>query len=269
MIYVVTVHWKDACWLGAQIKRLKKHMGEEYKLFGNCPGLEPEWCEAFDWCAYEDQKADTTDTNPANLNFVTREVLKVADDEDLLVFLDGDCFPIVNNFGQRCRDLLKNHPLAAVRRLENLGDMAPHPSFCVTTVGTWRLIKGNWKISNWRTWDGLPMRDVGSFLGMQLCANELEWKPIHRTNNVDLDPVYFALYGGIVYHHGAGYCMRNHRCSRRTKRGEVALKKVGTLSQVIQNLARQRDDFHKLFVNGKYIQFVMGELNKFGIEVYG
>jgi hypothetical protein len=65
-------------------------------------------------------------------------------EDDVLMFIDGDAFPIadVSAFTQK---MLARHPLAAVQRLQNDGDVQPHPSFCVTTVGFWKSIQGDWK----------------------------------------------------------------------------------------------------------------------------
>ncbi len=41
-------------------------------------------------------------------------------------------------------DGLARAPLIAVRRAENNNDRQPHPCFCVTTVGAWRQLPGDW-----------------------------------------------------------------------------------------------------------------------------
>ena len=49
------------------------------------------------------------------------------------------------------------------------------------------------------------LSDVGGNL-LGICKRSMEpWTPILRSNHVNLHPLWFALYGGIVYHHGAGF----------------------------------------------------------------
>ena len=97
-------------------------------------------------------------------------------------------------------------PLVAVRRAENVGDPQPHPCFCVTSVGTWRRLPGDW--SGGYTWPGHRgklVTDVGGNLLRALELAQLEWVQILRSNRVNLDPLFFGLYGDVIYHHGAGF----------------------------------------------------------------
>jgi hypothetical protein len=121
------------------------------------------------------------------------------------MFLDGDAFPIADPMPLIERGLA-GAPLTAVRRSENADEPQPHPCFCVTTVGMWRSLPGDWTAGH--TWTGpygKPNSDVGGNLLRRLEATGTPWTPILRTNRVDLDPLYFAVYGGAVYHHGAGF----------------------------------------------------------------
>jgi hypothetical protein len=49
---------------------------------------------------------------------------------------------------------------------------------------------------------------VSDFGGKVLKALEdrgIEWFPILRSNRRNLHPIMFGVYGGLVYHHGAGF----------------------------------------------------------------
>jgi hypothetical protein len=133
------------------------------------------------------------------------EIAHEAPAEDLLMFLDGDAFPIADPMGL-IEDGLTRAPLVAVRRAENVNDPQPHPCFCVTTVGTWRELRGDW--SGGYTWPGHRgklVTDVGANLLRALELSETPWVQVLRSNRVDLDPLHFAVYGDVVYHHGAGF----------------------------------------------------------------
>ena len=80
------------------------------------------------------------------------------------------------------------------------------PCFCVTTTGAWESLHGDWSAG--RTWigpRGRPTSDVGGNLLRRLELSELDWVQVLRSNRRDLDALYFAIYGDVVYHHGAGF----------------------------------------------------------------
>ena len=93
----------------------------------------------------------------------------------------------------------------AVRRDENLGDPQPHPSFCATTVGFWRDIGGDWRGGEWVNAAGMTVCDAGGKLLHTLEERGVDWMPLLRTNTLDLHPLWFAVYGHRIYHHGAGF----------------------------------------------------------------
>jgi hypothetical protein len=103
-------------------------------------------------------------------------------------------------------DGLARASLIAVRRAENVNEPQPHPCFCVTTVGTWQRLPGDWTAGY--TWVGAQGRrtsDVGGNLLRRLELTGTPWVELLRTNRVNLDPLYFAIYADTVYHHGAGF----------------------------------------------------------------
>jgi hypothetical protein len=101
---------------------------------------------------------------------------------------------------------LGHYKLLAVQRLENNGDIQPHPCFCATTVGFWQSIKGDWKEGyRWQNGDGQWITDTGGNLLKQLMDRGIEWYPLLRSNKRDLHPVFFAVYDRVIYHHGAGF----------------------------------------------------------------
>jgi len=123
------------------------------------------------------------------------------DDEDILIFLDGDAFPI-RNLGPFIAEALARSPLAAIQRLE-LRESFPHPAFCVTTTGFWKDIHGTWDYAARPT--SLAVNDMGCRLLELLQDAGAEWLPLVRSNTFNPHPVLFGVYGGLVYHHGAGF----------------------------------------------------------------
>ncbi len=143
--------------------------------------------------------------HPGKLNHLALEISHQAPDGDLLMFLDGDAFPIADPM-PLIEEGLAKAPLVAVRRAENVDQPQPHPCFCVTTVGTWRRLPGDW--SGGPTWPGargIRVTDVGGSLMRALELEGQPWIQVLRTNKRDLDPLHFAVYGDVIYHHGAGF----------------------------------------------------------------
>lgn len=119
--------------------------------------------------------------------------------------MDGDAFPI-GDVLRFCRPRLAETPLIAVQRLENLGSPQPHPSFCLTTVGFWQQIQGDWTRGyKWPMTYGTTVTDVGGNLLQILNDSGYRWLPLLRSNRVNLHPLYFGIYADLIYHHGAGF----------------------------------------------------------------
>ena len=121
------------------------------------------------------------------------------------MFLDGDAFPVADPM-PAARAALEDTVLFAVRRQENDGDQQPHPCFSVIRARDWDRLRGDWSAGYcWTNERGETISDVGgNLLGILDRAKE-PWTPVLRSNRIDLHPLWFALYGGIVYHHGAGF----------------------------------------------------------------
>ena len=170
-----------------------------YQVWASLEQIDPSHGEHFD------RVIEQLGSHAGKLNHLAMEISEVASEQDLLMFLDGDAFPIAP-LAPFIEDGLSRAPLIAVRRAENVNQPQPHPCFCVTTVGTWRSLPGDW--SGGPTWpggQGWDVTDVGSLLMRELELAGLPWEQVLRSNRRDLDPLYFAVYGDVVYHHGAGF----------------------------------------------------------------
>lgn len=194
-MHVATVHWRDARWIEPQVRFLRRHL-PEHRTWAAVDGIPAADAAAFDTAL------DLEGSHPEKLNELARRIAEVADPDDLLLFVDGDAFPIAPVDAS----VLGGLPLAAVRRDENLGDPQPHPCFCLTTVGYWTAIGGDWRRGHtWTNTAGETVSDTGGNLLGILEARGDAWRPLLRTNRVDLHPLWFAVYGDVAYHHGAGF----------------------------------------------------------------
>jgi len=208
MIHVVTVHWQSAKWIDPQLRYLEENIDQPFRVYAALEGIAPEQWERFHFAA------DLQGTHPQKLNALAAIVVERAAPDDILVFIDGDALPIrpIASWMSRTLD---DYPLVAVRRDENLGDRQPHPCFSFTTCGLWKEIRGDWgKGGTWTNSLGDTVTDVGGNLLHRLDDRGIAWLPLLRTNTVDRHPLWFAVYGHRVYHHGAGFRSRQSRVDR-------------------------------------------------------
>jgi hypothetical protein len=224
MIHVVTVHFQDERWIEPQLRFLTRFLPPEHRIYAAMNGIDPALWEQYFFAADLDGK------HPEKLNRLAEVAHEDAHDDDLLLFVDGDAFPIA----PVTPAILEGKPLAAVRRDENAGDRQPHPSFCLTTVGFWFDVGGDWRRGHkWTASTGDQVTDVGGNLLGILEAAGVPWRPLLRSNRTDLDPLLFGVYGDVAYHHGAGFREPQLRHSALPSRAQVRDEAtVGTLERV-------------------------------------
>jgi hypothetical protein len=216
VVHIATVHWRDARWIDVQSRYIGRHLSAPHRVYADVEGID-EGAYAGRFHHVADLAATRAFENPIfshteKLNALAAEIGRQASTDDVLVFLDGDAFPIAP-LDAFLEANLSRYPLAAVRRSENLDDIQPHPCFCATTVGFWRQIGGDWNPGwTWRNAAGREVTDAGGNLLARLRERRVDWYPLRRTNRRGLHPLWFGVYDDVVYHHGAGF--RGGLCRR-------------------------------------------------------
>ncbi len=199
MLFIATVHYRSPRWIEIQTRYLREQIPVEHRIWTSLEQIDPSYAVHFD------RVLEQKGMHAAKLNHMAMEICHEAAAEDLLMFLDGDAFPIADPM-PLIEEGLAKAPLLAVRRAENVDEPQPHPCFCVTTVGTWRRLCGDWSAGyTWRGTRGGYTSDVGGNLLRRLELSQTPWVQVLRSNRTNLDPLYFAIYGDTVYHHGAGF----------------------------------------------------------------
>jgi hypothetical protein len=195
VFYVVTAHFRSSDWIAIQRDYLDRYISEPFKVWGSLEGVDASFRGSFD------RVVRSLGGHAGKLNLLASIVCDEADPDDVLIFLDGDAFPVADVV-EPVRSALSTTSLVAVQRLENFEDRQPHPCFCATTVGFWRALPGDWS-------SGYPLRpgwsDVGANLLHRLERTKTEWTPIHRSHSVAGHSLMFGVYGGFLYHHGSGF----------------------------------------------------------------
>ena len=209
MLHIATVHFRTPQWIRVQVRELRRHIEGEYRVWATLVEIDPSYGSYFDRIV--DHNGDRPKgvgcgvDHAGRLNLLAAEISREADDDDILMFLDGDAFPIVDP-APLIAEGLAEAALLAIKRPENCGDPHPHPCFCVTTVGTWRSLPGDW--GEGHRWVGPRdelITDVGANLLLRLEETGTPWVPVLRSNRRDRHPLMFGVYGGAIYHHGAGF----------------------------------------------------------------
>jgi hypothetical protein len=199
VLYVATVHYQSARWIEIQTRHLRENVTGPLEIWSSLEGIDPAYAVHFD------RILEQRGSHAGKLNHLAWEICREAHGDDVLMFLDGDAFPFADP-RPLIDDALARAALVAVRRAENVDEPQPHPCFCATTVATWRSLPGDWTAGpTWPGARGQPTTDVGANLLRRLERTGTPWVEVLRSNRRNVDPLYFAVYGDTIYHHGAGF----------------------------------------------------------------
>jgi hypothetical protein len=199
VLHIATVHYESPRWIEIQTSHLRRHISVPYQTWTSLQYIDPSYS------TYFDRVIQQRGSHGEKLNHLALEISHEAADSDLLMFLDGDAFPIAD-LTPLLTDGLTDVPLVAVRRAENANEPQPHPCFCLTTVGAWRELHGDW--TRGYTWAEVGTNrasDVGANLLRALELSGTPWGELLRSNVRNPHPLFFAVYGDLIYHHGAGF----------------------------------------------------------------
>jgi len=265
MIHVATVHWRSTRWIDIQLRYLERFLPEPYRVYAFLTDIDPGHEHKFFYSSREPIKP-----HAVKLNLLADVIHFSADDpSDLLIFIDGDAFPVAP-LEPLIAARLEQHRLIAVQRYENLGDLQPHPCFCITTVGFWHDIGGDWKPGHqWRDLSGKALTDVGGNLLGLLERAGVDWYPLLRTNVRNRDPILFGLYGDselgpLVYHHGAGFRHAPERVARLNA-GEPKLEitfRAKAIDHLLQYLEQLRIQLVRMHPVDRMERRLAGELRE-------
>ncbi len=235
MLHIATVHFGSPRWIEIQQRYLREHISVPFRTWASLEGIDSSYATHFDHVLEQGGR------HSDKLNHLAIEIAGEAEPDDLLMFIDGDAFPIADPM-PLITEGLGRAPLIAVRRAENAGDKQPHPCFCTTTVGAWLELPGDWsKGYVWSNDRGERVSDVGANLLRRLELRGTPWVEMLRSNRHDLDPVFFAIYGGVIYHHGAGFRPRQFNRAGLVDRPQGGRPpKVPVLRQLVERRNRRR-----------------------------
>lgn len=241
MIHFLTVHISPF-WPNVQKRFLDKYVGK-YKHYASVVPATKEFENLYDFSElrFKETKMYPECDHRGRLflladNAVTR--FNVAD-EDLICFLDSDAFPISENFENFMQRHTERHTVVAVHRRE-VEESRPHISCLCMSAKTYKERIG----LGLRKKYGVDYIKVTEHWvrARNRMMKELKWKKMWRTNVKSLYPTLFGVYGGVVYHHGAG--SRMPRSKVFCKKGGKTFKELVILSEHVKSEIQTHDDFH-------------------------
>lgn len=209
MIHISTIHYKSDKWINIQLEYLKRHIKEPFKVYAVLNGIGRKYFRKFFFATdYQDRvnNFDELIDHRNKLNFLAKHIIKNTPDEDILIFLDGDAFPIAR-LDLFLNDKLRHYEIVAIPG----SGRTPHPSFYATKVKTWKNIKGRWGISKkWLEEIKNKHNAATDNLLVRVIKEDTAWHRLLRTNNKDLhQPLSgrppFSIYGNLIYHHRGSF----------------------------------------------------------------
>ena len=266
MIYIATVHFQTNKWIWPQLKYLNKYI-QPYELYACCNGVEPGILKNYGKCFSTKFRSTGGANHAENLNFLAKQILKVAKPDDILMFLDGDAFPISEAIVPQIELWLEHVPLAAIRHERGASPLIPHPAFCVTTVGFWKRLQGDWTPASWVMPGGTVVLEPGCKIFKRLTEQKIAWHSVRRTNMVNIDQTYFGVYGSVVYHHGAGF--RPYWVPDFHAKTGAHTQYIATSAEIVEKMMERHDDFFRVFTEEKYLDELEAALKQRGFSLGG
>ena len=244
MIHILTVHWHSDKWIDIQLEYLRKNIQEEFLTYAFLNDIPADHYHKFNHYYTEPIREHSI-----KLNILSNlAVLNAKSEDDWLMFIDGDAFPI-GDVVSYVKEKLKEYPLVAIQRRENhLGSYLPHPSFCVTTIKFWKEIGGNWDKGFVGRFLGKPLFEVGGYLHSVLEEMEIKWHPMLRSNKKDIHSLLFGIYDDLIYHHGAGFRLPTSRIDKYQL--NLFVKLYFIIYRRLPNRIRKFINPNKLFFKG-------------------
>src|ERR1700722_1927741 len=118
MINIATVHWHDESWIDIQLEYLKRNLHEPFRVYAWLNGVPGNHRHKFHYV-----NTEPVQSHAVKLNILADLIYFDSNrNDDLIVFLDGDAFPI-GDVVALVRQKLAKYPLVAIQRLENNGDL--------------------------------------------------------------------------------------------------------------------------------------------------
>jgi hypothetical protein len=222
-VHVLSVHFRYSEWLPLQRRYLDNNLVTPSQYYFSIEDVDAGHFRPNDYLT------DDVGLHQDKLDDLVETVLKRANPDDWLLFIDSDAFLLTD----LTRLMNLGTDLVAVQRREN-GDFHPHPCFTLVRARLWDEIgQRNWREGTWVTSSGVPATEMGGLLLERVTEMNIPWTKLTRVNVQGLHRLWFGVYGldgvePVVYHHGAGSRARVSRSDLipRRYRPKAALQRA-------------------------------------------
>jgi len=214
-IHVITVHWPTADWADVQLRQLRFHVSSPRRFLAVLPD---DRSIGFDIELRSPKIARTalysSHSHWHNLNALTDVAIDGAHDDDVLLAIDGDAFPIDDLRPIIERTLFERaHGVLSIQTVGRQRTFTDRPTaiFCAIRVGLWRRLGVGWQMASFR---GTIQGEKGRLRGVKdtcgqlvkaLIKRKISWRCLRRTNTFELVWPRFGVYGDLIYHHGQAF----------------------------------------------------------------
>ena len=94
MIHVLTVHFQTDRWIEIQLEYLARNVDRPYRVVADLEGVDGEWEGRVDTVTNLSAEGGESLSHQEKLNRLAARVGEEAPPDDVLMFIDGDAFPI-------------------------------------------------------------------------------------------------------------------------------------------------------------------------------
>ena len=200
MIHIATVHWRSDRWIDIQLRYLERNLDEPYRVYA---WIDEEMRGQASKFFYATDVA--VDRHELKLTLLGDLVAHAAADDEQIMFIDGDAFPIAPIGPVPARQARALSPGRGPTGREQR--RSPAPSV---------LLRHDRRVLAWPARRLAPRAHLDQSAGQAgdrrrrqparpLEDAGIEWYPMLRTNKVNPHPLQFGVYEDLVYHHGGGF----------------------------------------------------------------
>lgn len=254
MIHFATLHYRSDRWIDLQLAYIERYTSEPYRVYACLDHVDRRHFGKFDHAEHRGERI------APEYEHLARVISEQADPDDWLVFLHGDTIPIAD-WVPALREAMERVPLVGIRRDENLGEPHPHACFTVTTPRFWNELGASWRRGpEWIGTTGRATTDLGAELWRQLEKSGIAWEPILRSNRRDIHPLWFGVYGDVVYHHGAGFRLPISRVDADPSRDSPRPLQIALRARIaLINQYRSRRLYRRLLAGDEFFRELIAD----------
>tara|TARA_Y100001938_G_C8065656_1_gene420023 strand:- start:410 stop:1168 length:759 start_codon:yes stop_codon:yes gene_type:complete len=247
MIHILSVHFVDN-WVDIQLEHLTNNIKQPHKVYTILGENYEKHKDKFYYA--EEGRHKHYDALQKLHKVLDDEDIK---DDDIVIVLDSDAFPIVP-VDDYLQTKLAEYEFLAISAPEHNYEPTPIQPFECFYAFKYEFFK---KYGFWFKFEpGIHMNWIDWMIDW-FDDKSIEWYPLNRSNKINLHSLYFGIYDDVIYHHWAGSRNPIARPDRIRMDKEnlselfVAQENINNSKKVFNQIQNQPQDFFS-YLLGKY-----------------